>query len=209
MTTTLLRNIACLATFDDEGHEWADGAVLMEDGLIRYAGPMSGVRDLPRPCVEIDLSGHLVMPGLVNTHHHFYQCLTRVMAQQSGTFEFLDLHYPVWERLDDQALFECTRLAIGELLLSGCTTTADHHYVFPKGVTLDSQIEGHGRWAFGFMLRAGPCRWARAGGGFRLTTAPRRTRPSWPIANASSSATTTPSRMRCCAWCWRLVRHFP
>ena len=93
----------------------------------------------------IDASRHLVIPGLVNTHHHLYQSLTRGMkgVQDSGLFGWLQALYPVWQRLDFEAVKLASQISIAELLLSGCTTTSDHFYLFPQGsdVTIEAVLE--------------------------------------------------------------------
>src|SRR5208283_2126539 len=86
----------------------------------------------------LDLSGHVVMPGMVNVHHHMYQNLTRVMAQDDELFVWLKTLYPIWARLDDEALSIAAKVAMVELMGSGCTTTSDHLYILPNNSTLDS-----------------------------------------------------------------------
>jgi cytosine/adenosine deaminase-related metal-dependent hydrolase len=123
----LLTN-AWVATMDDAGTEHPDGWVLVEDGLVAAVGggePPAGER--------VDLGGALVTPGLVNTHHHLYQTLTRTRAQEADLFTWLKTLYPVWARLDAEAEYAAARTGLAELALSGCTTVFDHHYVFPRG----------------------------------------------------------------------------
>ena len=81
----------------------------------------------------VDLAGAVVTPGLVNTHHHLYQTLTRARAQEATLFEWLRELYPVWARIDAEAEYAAARTGLAELALSGCTTVFDHHYVFPRG----------------------------------------------------------------------------
>jgi 8-oxoguanine deaminase len=92
-----------------------------------------------------DASAHVVLPGLINTHHHFYQTLTRALPAALGKelFPWLKSLYPVWARLDPEALGSAVRVALAELMLSGCTTTTDHHYVFPRGLerAIDIEVE--------------------------------------------------------------------
>ena len=140
MATLLLKNALLLATMD--GAEIRDGAVLVRDGWIEQVGPTQA---LPSTADEIvDLSGHVVMPGLVNTHHHLYQTLTRVVpgAQNAGLFEWLTTLYPIWARMTPDHVRVSTTLGLAELALSGCTTAFDHHYLWPNGSRLDDQIEG-------------------------------------------------------------------
>jgi 8-oxoguanine deaminase len=91
----------------------------------------------------LDLRGHVVLPGLVNTHHHFYQTLTRVVpaAQDANLFAWLKTLYPIWARMTPDHIFVSTQTALAELALSGCTTASDHLYLFPNGSRLDDEIE--------------------------------------------------------------------
>ncbi len=142
MASLLVRHAQVLATMDDDGTELVDGGLFAEDGFIRQVGTTD---QLPDEADEVvDLQGHIVLPGLVNTHHHFYQTLTRAFpaAQDVGLFDWLRALYPVWARLTPDDVVTSTRLALCELALSGCTTTSDHQYLFPNGSRLDDQIEG-------------------------------------------------------------------
>ena len=114
--------------------EFPAGNVVVEDNLIAAAGPgpAPGYRD-GVPTERIDGSGHLLTPGLVNTHHHFYQWLTRGRAQQSTLFDWLTELYPIWARIDEEMVYAAARASIAALLTSGCTTAADHPYIFPRG----------------------------------------------------------------------------
>lgn len=126
--STLYAN-AHVVTLDDARSEHAGGWLLVEDGFVRDVGagaePESGER--------VDLGGKVVTPGLVNTHHHLYQTLTRARAQQADLFSWLRELYPVWARVDAEAEYAAARTGLAELALSGCTTVFDHHYVFPRG----------------------------------------------------------------------------
>jgi cytosine/adenosine deaminase-related metal-dependent hydrolase len=126
--TTLLHG-AYVVTMDDAETEHEDGWVLMRDGAVEAVGEGAP----PEAEAQIDLAGGLVTPGLVNTHHHLYQTLTRARAQQADLFTWLKTLYPIWARLDGEAEYAAARTGIAELMLSGCTTVFDHHYVFPKG----------------------------------------------------------------------------
>ncbi|MDK1026204.1 MAG: 8-oxoguanine deaminase [Actinomycetota bacterium] len=142
MSTLLVRHAHVLATMDDDDSEIADGGIFVVDGFIDQVGPTS---ELPDAADEIvDLSSHVVLPGLVNTHHHFYQTLTRAVpgAQDVGLFDWLRALYPIWARLTPDDVRISTRVALAELALSGCTTSSDHQYLFPNGSSLDDQIEG-------------------------------------------------------------------
>lgn len=160
MATLLVRNAAVLVTMDDERREIAGGAVFARDGVIEAVGRSE---DLPASADEVlDARGHVVLPGLVNTHHHFYQTLTRVLpaAQDVELFGWLRTLYPVWRRLTPEMLRVSTQLALAELMLSGCTTAADHHYIFPNGCTLDDSLDAAGE--IGLRLHA--CRGAMSVG---------------------------------------------
>ena len=126
---------------DDDRREIADGGMYIEDGFIREVGPTS---DLPGSADEVlDLSGHVVLPGFINTHHHFYQTLTRAVpgAQDAGLFDWLRTLYPIWARMTAEHIDVSTKLALAELALSGCTTAFDHLYLFPNDSRLDDEIE--------------------------------------------------------------------
>ncbi|MCY3779518.1 MAG: 8-oxoguanine deaminase [Chloroflexi bacterium] len=140
MTTLLLDNINCLATMDDERRELSGAWILVRDRSIVAVGATSDVLPEPAPDRVIDLSRHVVLPGLVNTHHHMFQSLTRVLAQNEELFNWLKTLYPIWSGLRGEHLYIATKLAIAELLLSGCTTASDHHYIFPNDVRLEDQI---------------------------------------------------------------------
>lgn len=116
-------------------NEGSAGGLVVEDGVIAECLAAGAVPDAP--CDEtFNASEHVVLPGLINTHHHFYQTLTRAYgpALDKELFDWLKTLYPVWAGLTPEYLHVATRLALAELLLSGCTTAADHHYVFPGGL---------------------------------------------------------------------------
>jgi cytosine/adenosine deaminase-related metal-dependent hydrolase len=117
-----------IVTVDEAATEHPSGWVLVEDGLVAAVG--GGAE--PEADERIDLAGAVVTPGLVNTHHHLYQTLTRGRAQEANLFEWLRELYPVWARLDAEAEYAAARTGLAELALSGCSTVFDHHYVFPK-----------------------------------------------------------------------------
>jgi cytosine/adenosine deaminase-related metal-dependent hydrolase len=120
---------AYVVVIDDAGTEHESGWVLVEDGRVVATG--AGVE--PDADERVDLDGAVVTPGLVNTHHHLYQTLTRARAQESNLFGWLKALYPVWARLEEEAEYIAARTGLAELALSGCTTVFDHHYVFPRG----------------------------------------------------------------------------
>ncbi|MGH3001262.1 MAG: 8-oxoguanine deaminase [Gaiellaceae bacterium] len=118
-----------VVTMDDAGTEHRRGWIGVDAGLV--AGVGAG--DPPGPAE--DLGGAVVTPGLVNTHHHLYQTLTRARVADADLFTWLKTLYPRWAQIDDQMLYAAARTGIAELALAGCTTVFDHHYVFPQGVT--------------------------------------------------------------------------
>ena len=120
---------AWVVTMDDAGTEHERGWLRIEDGLVAEVGPGDA------PAGAEDLGGAVVTPGLVNTHHHLYQTLTRARAQQADLFTWLKTLYPIWARIDDELEYAAARTGLAELALSGCTTVFDHHYVFPRGVS--------------------------------------------------------------------------
>jgi cytosine/adenosine deaminase-related metal-dependent hydrolase len=118
-----------IVTCDDAGTEHPDGWLLVEDGVVAATGD----GEEPAADTRVDLSGAVVTPGLVNTHHHLCQTLTRARAQEADLFTWLRELYPVWARLDAETLHAAARTGLAELALSGCTAVFDHHYVFPRG----------------------------------------------------------------------------
>lgn len=138
MTTLLAKNAQMLITMDDERREIAGGGLFVRDNVIEAVGPSDTLPDTAD--TVLDLAGHVVLPGLINTHHHLYQSLTRVIAQDADLFTWLKTLYPIWANLTDEAVYVSTITGLAELTLSGCTTSSDHLYIFPNDCTLDSQI---------------------------------------------------------------------
>ena len=150
MKTLLVRHARLLVTMDEQRREIADGAVFMRGGVVEAVGRSA---DLPASADEvIDATNHIVLPGLVNTHHHMFQTLTRALASNSELFGWLQTLYPIWARLTPEMLHVSTQLAMAELLLSGCTTTSDHLYLFPNGCRLDDTL--HAAAQVGMRLHA-------------------------------------------------------
>ncbi len=142
MTTLLAKHAHMLVTMDDARQEIPDGALFVRDNIIEAVGTTA---DLPQTADEvIDLTDHVVLPGLVNTHHHFYQTLTRAVpaCQDQELFDWLVTLYPIWARLTPEAIRVSATIAAAELVLSGCTTASDHLYMFPNGSRLDDEIQG-------------------------------------------------------------------
>jgi len=140
MSTLLVRNIKTLVTMDDHRREITDGALFIRDGFIEQVGKTDVLPDIADKIIDLD--GHIVLPGLINTHHHFYQTLTRVIpnAQNSNLFNWLKTLYPIWARMTPEHIRISTKTALTELALSGCTTASDHLYLFPNGSRLDDEI---------------------------------------------------------------------
>ncbi|KQN74565.1 8-oxoguanine deaminase [Sphingomonas sp. Leaf62] len=143
MTLTVLHSAAMLVTMDDDGREIADGAVAWQDGVITAIGTTADLAPLrQRADRTIDARDCVVTPGLVNTHHHLFQSLTRAVpgATDASLFGWLRRLYPIWARYRPDDVHAATRLGLAELALSGCTLSSDHLYLFPNGVTLDDTI---------------------------------------------------------------------
>jgi 8-oxoguanine deaminase len=140
MATLLIRDAAHVETFDDADRVLRDASIFVRDGAIVALGPAA---ELPREADRVvDARGCIVIPGLVNTHHHFFQTLTRAVpgTQDAGLFDWLTTLYPIWSRLTPEALRSATAVACAELLLSGCTTASDHTYLWPNGCRIDDEI---------------------------------------------------------------------
>ncbi len=137
MSTTLLKNLA-IAPMQDGAPSWYPGDLLIEDGRLVTASPQP-------PARVLDLTGCIAVPGLINTHHHLYQTLTRGLpaAQNAELFEWLTTQYPIWAGLDAEMVYWSAVCGLSELVLSGATTVSDMFYVFPEGsdVTLDAVIQ--------------------------------------------------------------------
>lgn len=140
MPSLLLRHADLLVTMNDADHQWPDGGLYVEDNVIRQIGPTGTLP--PTADRVIDARGMIVLPGLINTHHHFYQTLTRNVpaAQNANLFTWLRTLYPIWAGLTPEAIAVSTKIASAELMLSGCTTASDHTYIWTNGARLDDQI---------------------------------------------------------------------
>ncbi len=155
MPTLLIQHADLLATMDDADTRWEDGALYIVDNVIQQVGPSD---QLPQMADElIDVRGMVILPGLVNTHHHFYQTLTRNLpaAQNANLFTWLKTLYPIWANLTPEAIAVSSKIAIAELMLSGCTTSSDHTYIWPNGARLDDQIQAARELGFRFHAARG------------------------------------------------------
>ncbi len=140
MNSLLVHHAQLLVTMDEQRREIEDGAVYARGGIIEQVGPS---RDLPAEAdIVIDAGDRVVLPGLINTHHHLFQSLTRAVpaAQNVGLFDWLRTLYPIWSKIDPEMIYVSAKLALSELILSGCTTVSDHLYLYPNGARLDDEI---------------------------------------------------------------------
>ena len=172
MTTLLIHNAACIATLAPTGSapstELADASLFVRDGLIEWIGPSATLPPALQQADEvIDARGHLVVPGLVNTHHHMYQSLTRAIpqVQDAELFSWLRGLYPIWAGLTPEMVQVSTQVAMAELLLSGCTTSSDHLYIYPNGVRLDDSIEAAQQIGMRFVATRGSMSVGQSQGG--------------------------------------------
>ena len=140
MTTLLIHNAHTIATLNDAGQELRNASILVRDNCIEAIGP---TQDLPLTADRvIDAQHFVVIPGMVNTHHHMSQSLTRAIpaVQNAELFSWLTGLYPIWAGLQPDMIYASTQTAMAELLMSGCTTSSDHLYIYPNGVKLDDCI---------------------------------------------------------------------
>lgn len=147
MSHTLVKNARVLVTMDDAQTEISDGALVFDSGIIKAVGTSEELAEWAIDAAEIiDASGCVVTPGLVNTHHHLYQTLTRAVpaGQDALLFDWLKSLYPIWSRYRPEDMFVSAQLGLAELALSGCTMSTDHLYLYPDGVRLEDTIEAAG-----------------------------------------------------------------
>jgi cytosine/adenosine deaminase-related metal-dependent hydrolase len=140
MNTLLIHNAHTIATLNDAGDEFRNASVFVRGNTIEAIGPAA---QLPSTADRvIDAQHHVVIPGMVNTHHHMSQSLTRAIpgVQNAELFSWLTGLYPIWAGLQPDMIYASTQTAMAELLLSGCTTSSDHLYIYPNGVKLDDCI---------------------------------------------------------------------
>lgn len=166
MSTLLIQNARLLITMNDVGQTIPDGAMFVRGNVIEWVGKTA---ELPPHLKTADriLNAHdkVVLPGLVNTHHHLYQTLTRALAPNSGLFNWLKTLYPVWARMDGEAVYTSALVGMSELILSGCTTASDHLYLFPNGAKLDDEIRAAQELGFRFHAARGSMSLGESKGG--------------------------------------------
>jgi cytosine/adenosine deaminase-related metal-dependent hydrolase len=167
MTTLLLKGIRSLVTMDEALGEMEGASILIDGPAIARVVPKG--EPLPAADETIDLSRHLVTPGLVNCHHHFYQTLTRNVpaVANAGLFDWLVGLYDIWARMTPEDIRDAAAVAAAELLLSGCTTALDHFYVFPNGRNecFDAEVEGVAPTGLRLHLTRGSMSLSRKDGG--------------------------------------------
>ena len=144
-TTLLIKNADLLCTMEPSesapfGAEISDSGLFARNGVIEQVGKTINLPDTADQI--IDMRGHVVVPGMVNTHHHMFQNLTRAVpsAQNAPLFGWLQTLYPIWSRIGPEHIYWSTALALAELALSGCTTSSDHLYIYPNGARLDDSL---------------------------------------------------------------------
>ncbi len=166
MSTLLIKNIHTLVTMDDEGCEIRHGALFIRDNEIEQVGTTAELPDTADEVLDLE-DKHLVLPGLVNTHHHFFQTLTRVTpaGQNGDLFQWLTAHYSLWSNLTGEGMYYSSQMAAAELILSGCTTTSDHHYLYPNDCILDEQIRAVGDIGLRFHASRGSMSLGESNGG--------------------------------------------
>jgi 8-oxoguanine deaminase len=149
MTTLLVKNIGTLVTMDEQLREITDGAMFIRDHVIEAVGTLA---EMPQQRADATLSlpNHVVLPGLVNTHHHMFQNLTRAVAQDRELFGWLTTLYPIWSNLTPEMIYVSAKLAMAELILSGCTTSSDHLYLYINGIEIDDEIRAAQELGFRF-----------------------------------------------------------
>jgi 8-oxoguanine deaminase len=165
MSTLLVQHATLIVTMDDADTRWQDGGIYVQDQVIQQIGPTN---QLPQQADRIiNAQGMILLPGMVNTHHHFYQTLTRNLpqAQDADLFHWLRIHYPIWARMTPAAIAISTKTAMAELMLSGCTTSSDHTYIWPHGSRIDDQIQAAAEMGMRFHAARGSMSVGEAQGG--------------------------------------------
>jgi 8-oxoguanine deaminase len=165
MGTTLLQNATLLVTMDDERSRIPGGGLYIQDKVIRQVGPSTGLP--PTADRVIDATGMVVLPGLVNCHHHLYQSLTRALPgiQDAKLFDWLKALYPIWAGLTGEAVHVSALTTLAELILSGCTTSADHLYIYPNDSRIDDEIRAAREIGIRFHPNRGSMSLGRSKGG--------------------------------------------
>ena len=165
MSTLLIKNARVLVTQDAQGRQFNEGGLYVRNNVIEQVGKTA---KLPADADQvIDARNLAILPGLVNTHHHFWQSLTRAVpgCQNEGLFDWLVRLFPIWADLTDEAVFISTQTAMAEMVLSGCTTSSDHMYLYPNNATLDAQVRAASKIGMRFHVTRGSQSLGRSKGG--------------------------------------------
>ncbi len=165
MTTVLVKNAEALITLGARPLNLSGGGLFVRDNLIEFIGPSD---ELPDSADEIiDAAGMAILPGLVNTHHHFFQSLLRAVpgAQDHGLFDWLVRLFPIFSEVDNQAMYIASLTAMAEMILSGCTTSSDHLYMYPNDVQMEAQIQAAQEIGIRFHVTRGSQSLGRSKGG--------------------------------------------
>ena len=187
-----------------------DGALFVRDNIIERVGPTAELASLQADRV-IDARGKVVLPGLVNTHHHLYQTLTRAMpaAQNAALFDWLKTLYPIWAEMDADAVYTSTLVGCAELMLSGCTTASDHLYIFPNDSRLDDEIRAAQEIGMRFHASRGSMCLGESRADCRPTASSSGRRDPARHAAAHRDVSRRQAAMRCCASSSRPARRSP
>lgn len=166
MSTILIHHARQLLTMNDARETIPDGAMFVRDNVIEWVGTTA---QLPQAYQTADriiqANDKVILPGLVNTHHHLYQTLTRALAPDSGLFAWLKTLYPIWARMNGEAVYVSALVGMAELIQSGCTTASDHLYLFPNGARLDDEIRAAQELGFRFHAARGSMSLGESQGG--------------------------------------------
>ncbi|MCD4673558.1 MAG: 8-oxoguanine deaminase [Anaerolineaceae bacterium] len=165
MSTLLVKNAEVVLTMDGERRQIRNGGIFVRDNVIEKIAPMS---ELPAEADRvIDASGMIVLPGLINTHHHFYQTLTRAVpgAENHKLFDWLVRLYPIWGEMGAEEVYVSTKTAMAEMILSGCTTSSDHLYLYPHDATFGDQVRAAEEIGMRFHPTQGSMSLGRSKGG--------------------------------------------
>jgi cytosine/adenosine deaminase-related metal-dependent hydrolase len=196
-----------IVTMDDGQTEHENGWVLLEGEVVAAVGDGSE----PAADERIELGGAVVTPGLVNTHHHLYQTLTRARAQQSNLFDWLRELYPVWSLIDAETEYAAARTGLAELALSGCSTVFDHHYVFPRGRDglIEAEVQAAQELGMRIVASRGSMDLGVSGVGCLRTSSSRTSTRCSPTRSASPGRCTSRGRARASRSRWRPARPSP
>ena len=211
LSSLLIESALCVATQDDAGTELAGASVWVRDGWIAEVLPAgTDLRPYRTQADEcINAARHLVVPGLINTHHHMVQSLTRAIpaGQNAELFSWLRCLYPIWAGLRPDMITVSHQVAMAELLLSGCCTSSDHLYIYPNGCRLEDSIAAAHAIGLRFVATRGAMTLGESQGGLPPDRVVEREPMCCGICSVWSRLGTTPNREPCCKLVWPRVRH--